>query len=77
MLWSETLKNFRQLGIPDSAIDTYIQRTTQNFIELKEKSVTGPIKRGDTSTIEKNQLALRPFNFLQKIYSQFAEEFKS
>ncbi len=77
MLWSETLKNFNRLGIPDSAVEAYIRQTTKNFIELKEKSVTGPIARGDTSTIEKNLQALRPFHFLQKIYSQFAEEFKS
>ncbi|MBY0452354.1 MAG: DUF2520 domain-containing protein [Bdellovibrionaceae bacterium] len=77
MLWSKTLDNFRQLNIPDSAIDAYIQRTTANFVELKEKSVTGPIARGDASTIEKNIQALAPFNFLKKIYIQFAEEFKS
>lgn len=77
MLWSKTLENFRQLHIPDSAVDAYIQKTTENFIELKEKSVTGPIARGDHSTIEKNTQALAPFTFLKKIYTQFAEEFKS
>lgn len=77
MLWSKTLENFRQLNIPDSAVEAYIQRTTANFVELKEKSVTGPIARKDVSTIEKNVQALTPFNFLKKIYIQFAEEFKS
>lgn len=77
MLWSKTLENFRQLNIPDSAVDTYIQRTTANFVELKEKALTGPIARGDTGTIEKNIQALAPFNFLKKLYIQFAEEFKS
>ena len=77
MLWSETLKNFKHLGIPDSAVEAYVQRTTENFVELKEKSVTGPIARGDSGTIEKNLQALRPLHFLQNIYSQFAEEFKS
>lgn len=77
MLWSKTLENFRKLNVPDQAVGAYIHRTTANFIELKEKSVTGPIVRGDAPTIEKNIQALQPFQFLKKIYTQFAEEFKS
>lgn len=70
LLWNATLHEFRQLNIPPEAVETYIQQITQNFIHLKEKSLTGPLVRKDQVTIEKNLKALENSK-LKKIYESF------
>jgi 2-dehydropantoate 2-reductase len=69
-LWNESLNEFRKLDIPAHAVETYIQQITQNFIQLKEKSLTGPLVRKDQVTIEKNLKALENSK-LKKIYESF------
>ncbi len=69
-LWNESLNEFRKLDIPAHAIETYILQITQNFIQLKEKSLTGPLVRKDQVTIEKNLKALENSK-LKKIYESF------
>jgi len=69
-LWNESLNEFKKLDIPAHAVETYIQQITQNFIQLKEKSLTGPLVRKDQVTIEKNLKALENSK-LKKIYESF------
>ncbi len=74
LLWSEAFPQFKNLQIPEKAFDTYIHQITENFIQLKNKAVTGPLVRKDLVTIAKNQAALEDSK-LNKIYSSFAETF--
>jgi hypothetical protein len=74
LLWSETLKEFEKIKIPHSAIEVYINQITANFIQLKQKSLTGPFIRKDFSTINKNLQALATSK-LKLIYQKFVEVF--
>lgn len=69
-LWNESLHEFNKLNIPSAAVENYIQQITQNFLHLKEKSLTGPLVRHDHITIEKNLNALEKSK-LKKIYESF------
>lgn len=76
LLWSEIFKEADKLGIPEEAFEIYIKKITENFIELKEAALTGPLIRKDNITIEKNIAALENNLKLQNIYEIFAKEFK-
>ena len=75
LLWNETLKEFRNLNIPDSAVETYIQQVSANFIQQKEKALTGPLVRKDLKTIESNLQSLNKKPVLKNIYTNFNENF--
>ena len=75
LLWNETLKEFRNLNIPDSAVELYIQQVCANFIQQKEKALTGPLVRKDFKTIESNLESLSTKTTLKNIYSSFNENF--
>lgn len=75
LLWNETLKEFRNLNIPDSAIETYIQQVAANFVQQKEKALTGPLVRKDLKTIESNLKSLQAKPTLKNIYTNFNENF--
>lgn len=75
LLWNETLKEFRKLNIPDSAVETYIQQVAVNFIQQKEKALTGPLVRKDLKTIESNLQSLAAKTVLKNIYINFNENF--
>lgn len=75
LLWSETLKEFRNLNIPDSAVETYLQQVVTNFIQQKEKALTGPLVRKDLKTIESNLNSLAKKPVLKNIYTHFNENF--
>lgn len=74
MLWNETEKSLSQMGIPDQAFQLYLKQITKNYLLLKEQSLTGPLVRGDSATIEKNLKALKD-SPLQKIYQAFNDTF--
>ena len=74
MLWNEVHKIAAAQKIPAEAFDLYIQQITQNFLSPKEKSLTGPIARKDTTTVNKNIEALAGTP-LQSIYQSFSQEF--
>lgn len=76
MLWSLTLKEFRNLHVPDQAVELYLQQITELFISYKEKSLTGPLVRGDVDTIDKNLAALSTCSSLSTIYKTFAGVYK-
>ena len=75
LLWNETLKEFRNLNIPDSAVEIYIQQVAANFIQLKEKALTGPLVRKDLKTIDSNLQSLGAKPVLKNIYTTFNENF--
>lgn len=74
LLWNEVYKIADKQKIPTEAFDLYIQQITQNFLNLKSSSITGPLIRKDVSTVHKNieALATSP---LQSIYQSFSQEF--
>ena len=71
-IWELTYKEFEKLNIPRSAIDHYIQQVTFNFINSHLDAITGPMKRKDLITIEKNIKSLEG-KALQKIYETIWE----
>lgn len=77
LLWSLSLKEFRNLNVPDTAIELYLKQITESFISLKEKSFTGPLVRGDHETMEKNLLSLSKNTSLSEIYKTFAGVYKN
>ena len=77
LLWNEVNTELRHLNLPDSALENYVQKITENFIKYKEKSITGPLVRKDFVTIEKNLQALEKNQKLKKLYESFLKEFRS
>lgn len=77
LLWSLCSKEFKNLNVPESAYELYIQQITKSFIAHKEKSLTGPLVRGDAETIEKNISALSKNLSLSTIYKTFAGVYKN
>ncbi|OFZ28737.1 MAG: hypothetical protein A2622_06545 [Bdellovibrionales bacterium RIFCSPHIGHO2_01_FULL_40_29] len=76
LLWNEVDKSLAQLQIPDLAFQNYLSQVLQNFLTLKEKSLTGPLVRNDHLTINKNMASLNGTK-LQTIYAAFVKEFSS
>ncbi len=73
-LWNETFKEFKNLNIPNKAVELYIHQITQNFIQFKENALTGPIVRNDRGTLDLNLRSLEKSG-LKKIYQTFIEVF--
>lgn len=74
ILWREVYKTAEKNSIPVEIFEPYIQKVAENFIDLKEKSLTGPFIRKDLETVEKNKLALKNTSF-ESIYTAFQKEF--
>lgn len=77
ILWKEVFQEAGNLKIPASAFETYIRTVTENFIQQKADSLTGPLVRKDTATIQANLTALDKNKFLQNVYSEFAKEYSN
>jgi predicted short-subunit dehydrogenase-like oxidoreductase (DUF2520 family) len=70
-LMRETSKQLNEnLDLPDDILFPYLLQNTQNFIKNPEKSATGPIQRGDFTTVKKHLQALEG-DSLEKIYQSF------
>ncbi|MFZ3231236.1 MAG: DUF2520 domain-containing protein [Pseudobdellovibrio sp.] len=74
LLWLEVEKKFTDLQVPKKAFHIYLHQILNNYLLLKEKSLSGPIIRKDFLTLEKNQLALAGSK-LKSIYQSFVREF--
>ena len=74
ILWSEVHHLLALHNIPSVSFDVYIKKITENFLSMKEKSITGPILRKEILTINKNIEALSGTS-LQSIYQLFIQEF--
>lgn len=71
-IWEMVYTEFEKLNIPPEAIDNYIQQVTKNYLKHHSDALTGPMKRKDTLTVEKNIQSLegKP---IQKIYQSVWE----
>lgn len=72
LLWDKMNQGLKQMGLPEDATDVYLQVVLKNYLDHREKALTGPLKRKDITTIKNNLSALQNDSF-QKIYSAFAE----
>jgi len=72
LLWKKMLEGFEQLDLPEEAANVYLETVLKNFLNHREKALTGPLQRKDLVTIRKNLAALKDDAF-HKIYSAFAE----
>lgn len=73
ILWTEVLKEFQNMNIPPQGLQCYLQNNLNNFNELQERALTGPLQRKDLITIKKNLEALSEKKQLQNIYKVFLE----
>ena len=60
----------QKLGLPEDVMFPYLQQNTQNFIANPDGSSTGPLQRGDLTTVNKNLQALEN-NDLAGLYRAF------
>lgn len=74
LLWSEVDKKMVELNIPFEAYEIYLTQVLNNFLKLREKSMTGPLSRNDQDTMAKNEMALTDTK-LKSIYQLFRKEF--
>ena len=72
MLWSQTFSVAENINVPASALHSYIQTVTNNFIRLGSSAVTGPLVRKDLKTITANLGSLEKKSLdLHSIYKSF------
>jgi predicted short-subunit dehydrogenase-like oxidoreductase (DUF2520 family) len=59
VLWSKAMRDFEtRLGLPASAIRPLLEQTAANTLEHGRSSLSGPIARGESSTIESDLAGL-------------------
>ena len=77
LLWTMASKNAEQsLNLAPETYDPILRQTLNNFIRQREQALTGPIARGDRTTIDKNLNALRDDSSpLAQIYETFLSTF--
>ena len=59
LLWDLIHQEFKRIGLPESALNPYLQQVSKNIIENQQGRWTGPWYRKDQSTIQKNKVALK------------------
>lgn len=70
ILWSKVFKSFKEdLALPEEVLFPYLQKTFNNILENPKNSLTGPIKRQDKITMNKNRRKLN--SLWNKIYKLF------
>ena len=57
-LWKSAVSNLATIGVPESAVQVYIQQIAHNFLTHPQSALTGPWVRNDQQTIAKNLQAL-------------------
>ena len=62
----------RRFGIPASAAHPYLARVAANVLADADRALTGPLSRGDTTTIATNLRVLEGDPFYA-VYSAFAK----
>jgi hypothetical protein len=71
LLWQKLFDAFEQeLNLPPDLAHSYLMQQTHNLIRNAKDALTGPLVRGDASTIEKNIAALAGDPY-QDIYKSF------
>lgn len=75
LIWNDVALQMKNLHLPAEALDLYIKQVTNNYLQLKEKAITGPIIRKDHLTIEKNLTSLEQSQKLKNVYATITKEF--
>jgi len=58
-LWQATGQRLEQeLAVPPEALSAYLRQSLDNFLADPAGALTGPLSRGDATTLERNQQAL-------------------
>jgi hypothetical protein len=71
ILWRKLFRGFRdQLGLPKEAALPYLRRVLRNIETDPEAALTGPLRRGDRTAMDRDLKALRGDPFA-KIYESF------
>lgn len=71
ILWSAVMESLpKQLQLPSELMLPYLRQVAANIEEDHTKALTGPLSRGDNSTIEKNLSALEGSS-LHDLYKAF------
>ena len=72
LLWQAAAGRFADMGLPADTLYAYLQQSLDNFIQDPATALTGPLSRGDQTTIERNiqSLAGDP---LQPVYRAFVK----
>lgn len=74
ILWQKVFMDFqKRLNLPKEVLYPYLERVIKNITESSENSLTGPIKRDDRRTIQKNIQSLS--NPWRKIYKLFRKAY--
>jgi len=53
MIWQECSKQADDLGLPKNILSSLLEKTFSNFIQNPEACLTGPLARGDQSTLQR------------------------
>ncbi len=70
VLMRETSQQLQEYQLPKDILFPYLLQNTLNFIKDPQKSITGPLQRGDFSTISKH-LSVLQNNRLEGVYKSF------
>lgn len=83
LLWQCAFRKFeRDLGLPKSALFTYLNQVKENLIANSDTALTGPLTRDDSATIKRNLDALEGtaeqalYKSFLHYYSEVQNEYK-
>lgn len=77
LLWQKIFSEFENtLKIPPQVAHAYLKRQTQNLLNDYRHALSGPLLRGDQTTIDKNLLALSDDHY-QTIYQAFVNAYQA
>jgi predicted short-subunit dehydrogenase-like oxidoreductase (DUF2520 family) len=70
ILWEDSSSHLKDLGLPPEVLKPYLQQCLRNFFADPKGSLTGPLQRGDETTLRAHTEALKHDSFLP-IYEAF------
>ena len=59
LLWQDIGHEMSRLGLPPSVLAPFLHQVVRNATELTDAAFTGPVARGDWSTVERHAQALK------------------
>lgn len=72
LLWAKCTEAFAEIGISSELLKPYMQKVFENTLADPVKNLTGPLVRGDQTTINKNMDALVNPQF-KNLYQSFVD----
>ena len=73
LLWQGFHHYLQRAGIPLDSARPYLTRVLENFLAHPESSLTGPLKRGDQATLDRNLDSLRGSPERARLYQAFVD----